>query len=404
MDHRLRRYHSFSEIAATKWRKLEDPQSPFADWEFLLSLEEAHCVGAGTGWNPIYLTLWSGVDQLVAAVVCYVKEHSYGEYIFDWEWAKAAQRASIPYYPKLLVAVPFTPSSCNKLLIDCDIEDEEERDFLRTTLIAECQKLQKDLQLSSCHFLFTTESEQVRLNNQHFLLRTSFQYHWFNNLDHRTHLSPSTSSTSPSPSPSPPQLYENFDHFLSSLKSRKAKQMRKERKMAEGIVVEQLIDEQVTPELGKTFYDYYLLTIDSKQAIPYLNQKFFELIFARMSDRILVVKASEEKRCLALSLFFYKGSKLYGRYWGSREYRDNLHFELCYYQGIEFAIANKMAIFEAGAQGEHKIARGFIPTLNYSAHDFQHAGLKQAIGPYLENETKAITDTIQQLNLSLPFK
>lgn len=377
-DHRLVSYSTLSEIDPLKWKQIEDPHSPFADWDFLYALEEAQCVGPGTGWTPLYLTLWKG-DVLRAASFLYVKENSYGEYIFDWSWADASMKAGIPYYPKLTSAIPFTPASCHKFLLDPNCT-ESEKQILRTLLLKEATHIQERFSLSSQHYLFIAEEEKITFSNEGFLIRESFQYHWKNHD------------------------YQKFEDFLNDLKSRKTKQIKKERAAVSHLETKIITGSELSAALAFEFYEYYLTTIEDKKAIPYLTLGFFQLIFGRMKDRIILVTATLENKCRAQALFFSKGDNLYGRYWGANTEIPNLHFELCYYQGIDLAISLKKKVFEAGAQGEHKIARGFSPTLTFSAHNFAHSGLKSAVKRFIEEEKGSIKETFQYLNEFLPFK
>lgn len=362
--------YSINEIGRTNWRPLEDPHSPFADFEYLSSLEDSKSVGGRSGWSPIYVTQWTE-DVLVGAVVLYAKTNSYGEYIFDWSWANAAIRAQIPYYPKLLSAIPFTPVSCRKFLTHPDFKAEE----ISASLLKTCVDLRITNQLASLNFLFTSPEENVLLGSKDFLIRESFQYHWKN------------------------QNFESFEDFLKLFKTKKAKQVRKERSPMQALAITQSTGDELTEEDGIRFYQFYLSTIEDKGSMAYLTEDFFRLIFSRMRDRILLIKAGD----YAQALFFYKGNKLFGRYWGATKQVEFLHFELCYYQGIEFAIKKRLNIFEAGAQGEHKIARGFIPTRTYSAHDFDNPGLKDAVERFIQEERANIDETFVYFADHLPY-
>jgi predicted N-acyltransferase len=362
--------YSINEIGQTQWRPIEDPTSPFADFEYLSSLEESKSVGGRSGWAPIYVTHWTQ-DTLTGAIILFAKTNSYGEYIFDWSWANAAIRAQIPYYPKLLSAIPFTPVSCKKFLTHPEFNEAE----ISTSLLQTSIDLRASNNLASLNFLFTSSKENALLEKNNFLIRESFQYHWKN------------------------QGFENFEHFLKSFKTKKAKQVRKERAPMQALEITQLTGDQIKEQDGINFYQYYLSTIEDKGSMAYLTEDFFRLIFTRMRDRILLIKAGD----YAQALFFFKGDKLFGRYWGATKQVEFLHFELCYYQGIDFAIKNKLKVFEAGAQGEHKIARGFIPTRTYSAHDFDHPGLKDAVAHFIKEEQASIQATFAYFDDHLPY-
>lgn len=297
-----------------------------------------------------------------STLVTFSKNHSYGEYIFDWAWADAYHRSNIPYYPKLTSMVPFTPAtaphfwgpSCNwdKLL---GLHDE-----LLT-------------HHSSAHFLFTTKEEQRFLIENNYLARLSFQYHFFN------------------------EGYSDFDDFLGKLKNKKAKNIREERKF--NLKIQRITGDELTLAHAHEMYEFYLLTLKEKNAIPYLTREFFENLINNLPHNILYVRAEDK----AGAFFYYDQNSLYGRYWGAKEYIPNLHFELCYYQGIEFAIEKKISVFEAGAQGEHKIARGFRPTLITSAHRINHPGFSQAISQYVKDESVEVKRITEELMKLLPY-
>jgi uncharacterized protein len=371
---KVKEYRSISEISQEDWSRVEDAQSPFSDWDFLKSLEDSQSIGGHSGWRPAYLTAWLD-GQLIGAVVVYEKNHSYGEYIFDWSWADASIRAGIPYYPKLLCAVPFTPASCKKFLL-ADGQQEDLKDLLYHS-VRDFRLRQK---LHSIQFLFTTERENAFLEKKGFAIRESFQYRWKN------------------------EGYRDFDSFLGKLKSRKAKQIRKERRELNDIKVDVVSGKSLTASAGAEFYEYYLSTVEDKDSHAYLTKDFFVLIFERMADRIVLMKAFDNGDCIAQALFFKKGSRLFGRYWGTSSRREFLHFELCYYRGIDLAIREGLEIFESGAQGEHKIPRGFRPTITYSAHDFADQELKEAIRKFISREKAMVERQIEHLNGFLPFR
>ncbi|HXH29970.1 MAG TPA: GNAT family N-acetyltransferase [Bacteriovoracaceae bacterium] len=381
MSHRysLIIHHSITEVSESDWSALEDPQSPFCDWQFLRGLEASKSVGEATGWIPIYLTCWEE-KILTGALFLYLKTNSYGEYIFDWSWADAARRAGIPYYPKLVSAVPFTPASCKKLLVSRDVTNPEKSREVKDLLVSTVRSLSKKLNAHSSHFLFISGEENALLEENGYLLRQSFQYHWKN------------------------KGYKNFEDFLGDLKSRKAKQIRKEREKIKAVEIESLTGSTLSAIHAAEFYQFYLSTIDGKNAIPYLSQDFFMRIFQTMNENILLLRAHKDGECIAAALYFFKGSHLYGRYWGSKNGMEFLHFEMCYYQGIDFAIKNNFQVFEAGAQGEHKIARGFLPTLTYSAHELEHPGLRAAIKEFVKQEQASIEETFKALEESNPYK
>ncbi len=296
------------------------------------------------------------------------KTHSYGEYIFDWSWAQAFERSGLPYYPKLTSMVPFTPATAPHFLAP---QSEWK------TLLSQHDELLRTHH--SAHFLFTTPDENKFLHENHYLIRDSFQYHFFN------------------------EGYADFESFLSSLKTKKAKNLRKEREFPE-IVIERLTGNNLNQHHADEMYDFYLLTIEDKRAIPYLTRELFRMLFSRLPENILYVRAKENENTFAGALFYYDSERLYGRYWGSRKTVQNLHFELCYYQGIDFCLERKLRVFEAGAQGEHKIARGFRPVLTTSAHKIIHPGFAKAISDFIQAERIDVKKTMEELSSWLPFK
>lgn len=328
------------------------------DPRFWNALRESGSIDESRGMEMHELR--SGSSKLVT----FAKSHSYGEYIFDWGWADAYNRSGIPYYPKLTSMVPFTPATAPHFLGPTSDWPAllQQHDELLT-------------QYSSAHFLFTTPEEQKFLSEHRYILRDSFQYHFFN------------------------EGYSDFDHFLGYLKSKKAKHIRQER-VFPGFTIDRLTGSMLTADHADEMYNFYLMTLEEKGAIPYLTREFFRRIFTELSDHILYVRAGE----VAGALFYYDESRLYGRYWGAASYVPNLHFELCYYQGIEFAIEKKLSVFEAGAQGEHKIARGFRPVLTSSAHKINHPAFNRAITEFVRKEREDIKEIMNGLKIHLPFK
>lgn len=303
-----------------------------------------------------------------ASLTTFSKTHSYGEYIFDWAWAEAYERNGLPYYPKLTSMVPFTPATAPHFL--------GERSEWSKLLTNHDENLGEH---SSAHFLFTTPHEEEVFREHNYLMRDSFQYHFMN------------------------EGYKSFEDFLLSLKTKKAKNIRVERSFPE-LKLERLTGTSLTLNHANEMYDFYLMTLEEKRAIPYLTRSFFQMLFQEMPENVLYVKASNELGNLAGALFYYDEEKLYGRYWGANSFIHHLHFELCYYQGIEFCIEKGLKVFEAGAQGEHKIARGFRPILTRSAHKIHHPGFSEAIKLYIEEEKKQVAEAVRELTQYLPFK
>lgn len=362
------------DIAPHAWERIQDPTFPFHTYGFLLALEESGSVGPETGWLPLYLTAWKGND-LQGALLLYLKNHSYGEYIFDWEWARAYQTHGLPYYPKLTSAIPFTPATGKKILLSPDAQE-----IVPSLLLQNALKIADHFSCSSLHFLFLPPEEAPLFESHGFKIRHSFQYHWKNNA------------------------YSSFEDFLAALKTKKAKHILHEREAIQkaGIEISSFTGTSLTQAHADGMYQFYLSTIEKMQAIPYLNQSFFRSIFKKLPKNILYLEARKENRPIAGSFSYFTDKALYGRYWGTTEEHRNLHFELCYYRLIDFAIQNKILLFEAGAQGEHKIQRGFLPTLTYSAHSIKHPAFKKAIENFIDEEKTAI-HTLQK-QLPSPFK
>jgi uncharacterized protein len=369
------------------WRALEPPDFPFFDFEFLRALERSGSIGPGSGWEPVYLVCRGEKDggRILGALCLYFKTDSYGEYIFDWEWARAYERHGLPYYPKLVAAVPFTPATGPKLLLRPDVsENPATRAAVTRALLEAARTLGDELQVSSTHALFLPERDLEAFTQQGFAVRHSLQFHWRN------------------------PGYNTFSDYLEALKGKRRRQIERERRQlgGEGLMTERLTGEALDEAYAASMYRFYAGTFDRKWGYPYLTEAFFHETFRTMGDRILLVLARDElsRRPLAGALFFFKGTSLYGRYWGAAEERRNLHFDLCYYQGIEFAIERHLELFEAGAQGEHKLARGFLPTLTYSAHQIRHAGFRRAIEHYIAEEKEMLARAVEAYAEHDPYK
>lgn len=361
---------SMAEIDAAEWDACANPDparfNPFVSHAFLNALEEAGTIGRRTGWLPQHLVLEGPDGGVAGAMPCYLKSHSRGEYVFDWGWADAYERAGGSYYPKLLSAVPFTPVPGPRLLVPSG-PDREERE---QTLAAAAITLAQRLSVSSLHITFPTEEEWRRLPELGFLQRTDQQFHWHN------------------------EGYSSFDDFLASLASRKRKTVRKERAqaLAPDITIEHLTGADISEEHWDAFFDFYLDTGSRKWGRPYLNRRFFSLLGEAMADKCLLVMAKRRGRYVAGALNLIGGDCLYGRYWGAVEHHPCLHFEICYYQAIAYAIAHGLSRVEAGAQGEHKLARGYMPVPTYSLHWIADPNFRRAVARYLEEERREMTE------------
>jgi uncharacterized protein len=365
-------------IAREDWDRLANPPgaefNPLVSHDFFRCLEESGCAVAKTGWSPRHVVMDDDAGTLTGIVPCYRKRHSQGEYVFDYGWADAFERAGGSYYPKMQVSVPFSPVTGPRLFA----VTEEQRRELASGLIALCTQEEA----SSVHITFLPEADWTALGGRLWLQRTDIQFHWMN------------------------AGYSSFDHFLASLSSQKRKNIRKERASVAkaGITMHALTGADITERHWDAFYDFYMDTGSRKWGQPYLNRKFFSMIGAAMSEHILLVIAERAGKPIAGALNFIGSHALYGRNWGAIEYHDNLHFETCYYQAIDFAIARNMARVEAGAQGSHKLARGYLPQKTYSLHYLAHPGLQRAVANYLEAERQGIDQEQQALAAHAPFR
>ncbi len=360
----LRSIESVREVEAEDWDRLANPPgaefNPFVAHAFFRSLEQSGSATARTGWGGRHLIAQSTDGTVTGIAPCYLKSHSQGEYVFDHGWADAFERAGGNYYPKLQAAVPFTPVTGPRLFAIDDVT----RGLLAQGLIALC----RETKASSVHITFMAESEWTALDQGPWLARTDIQFHWHN------------------------RGYRDFAEFLSSLSAQKRKNIRKERDSvrAAGIEIACLTGGDIREEHWDAFYRFYIDTGSRKWGSPYLNRKFFSLIGESMSAHIMLVIAKRAGRMIAGALNFVGSDAVFGRNWGALEHHPNLHFEACYYQAIDFAIGRKLARVEAGAQGPHKLARGYLPRKTYSRHYLAHPGLSRAVAEYLDQERRGI--------------
>ena len=367
---------SIHEIPATEWQACAGDSNPFVSHAFLSAVEDSGSAGARTGWLPRHAALRDETGRLVAAAPMYAKGHSYGEYVFDHGWARAFEQAGGDYYPKLQVASPFSPVTGPRLLI-------HPRSGLAPAVLAQAlSQACRDMSLSSVHVTFCTESEYDALGDAGWLQRLGVQYHWHN------------------------QGFKDFEDFLAVLNARKRKSIRRERRDAgaAGLVFRTLQGDAIEASHWKAFYRFYESTVDRKWGSAYLTEKFFPLLSERLGARVVLMLAEQNGKPVAGALNLAGESALYGRNWGCLGDFPFLHFELCYYRAIDFAIAHGFATVEAGAQGEHKIQRGYVPTATYSAHWIAHPGLRRAIGQHLERERPAMLAEIDALAHLSPFK
>jgi len=365
---------SLNEIDAAAWDALLVGAQPFVQHAFLATLEDSGSVGRNSGWLPAHQLLRGARGELLAAMPAYVKQHSYGEYVFDHGWAQACQRAGIAYYPKLLTAIPFTPVSGQRLLGAADSAGE-----LLDALVAGLP----EQGLSSLHVNFTcTNDDAVLQQRSGWLQRNDCQFHWFN------------------------RAYRDFQDFLDTLNSRKRKQMRKEREQlnGQGFTFAWHAGHELSEAQWDFVYHCYANTYHVRGQAPYLTRLFFSLLAQRLPQLIRVVIASKDGRPVAMAFSLQAGDTLYGRFWGCVGEYAGLHFETCFYQGMEYAIANKLQRFDAGAQGEHKLIRGFEPVLTHSWHYLCHPGLRTAVDGFLAQERPAVQAYAEQARTALPYR
>ncbi|MBQ5947893.1 GNAT family N-acetyltransferase [Massilia sp. ST3] len=376
MNYRTHIVSSLSEIGQASWDALvqaQDGATPFLSYAFLHALHESGSASPETGWQPQYIALYEG-DALAAALPLYVKGHSYGEYVFDWAWAEAYQRHGLDYYPKLLSAIPFTPVSGPRLLA---------RDArARAALVEVLKATQGASEVSSTHVLFPPEDQARQLEAAGFMLRSGVQFHWLNGG------------------------YASFEDFLATLEHKKRKNIRAERRKVReaGVSLRRVRGREAVDADWVLFNRCYRNTYRAHFSTPYLNLDFFRRIGAAMPDNILLVIAERAGQPVAASLVIHDETTLYGRYWGELEHVPCLHFEASYYQPLEFCIEQKIAVFEGGAQGEHKMARGFLPVKTWSAHWLAHPSFADAVQRFLEREAGGVDDYLDELNERTPFR
>ena len=378
---RVERLRGIEEVDREMWRTLEPPEFPFFDFEFLRALEHSGSIGRRSGWSPAYLVCKEGA-RVLGALCLYLKTDSYGEYIFDWEWARAYQQYGLSYYPKLVAAVPFTPATGPKLLLPPDV-DVTTRARVTNALLEAAEDLGTEYRVSSSHALFLPEEELGEFMRRGFTVRHSLQFHWRN------------------------RDYETFSDYLGTLSGKRRRQILRERRQleGEGLEILHLTGNALLPEHAALMHRFYLATLDGKWGVPYLNRAFFDEVFKTMKDRTLLILARDVAGLpLAGALFFLKDRSLFGRYWGAAQQRRNLHFELCYYQAIDFAIGRGINLLEAGAQGEHKLARGFLPALTYSAHKIRDPAFERAIREYIESEKQVLQRVMKEYSSHDPYK
>lgn len=371
---------SLAAVPAAQWNALVPDRQPFLCHEFLLALERNDCVGSRTGWLPRHIVCCDARQQLLGATPLYLKDNSYGEFVFDWNWADAYRRLGLAYYPKLVSAVPFTPATGPRLLLAPAAEAL--RREAAGALIERAVEEARRHAYSSIHWLFTTDADMQALLGRGLLRRLGYQFHWQN------------------------QGYRDFADFLATLTSKKRKNINRERRrVAEaGIELQVLHGHEVSEAQWHAFHTFYCDTFHRLGGVPTLTLAFFQEIAATLGGQIILVLAWDGRRTVAGALSLRSEHTLYGRHWGCRAAYDSLHFETCYYQGIEYCIRHHLQRFEPGAQGEHKIFRGFLPVPTQSAHWIGHPGLRRAVADFLERETAAVNDYASALAQHSPYR
>ncbi len=368
----LKIIENLADIPAAEWDALA-AGDPFLSHAYLFALQESGCVSAEFGWHAQFLTLWQD-GSLLGAMPLYLKMNSYGEHVFDFAWADAYHRNGLNYYPKLLCAVPFTPVAGPRFLATSD--------EVRALLLSSALQFTRDTGMSSLHCLFLNEADRREAQAQGMLMRQDVQFHWHN------------------------PGYRDFDDFLAALSRDKRKRIKQERRKVResGVELKCVTGEQASVEQWAFFAECYAHTRQMHHSPPALNADFFQRIGATMKQNTLLVIASREGRMIASALNIMTPEVLYGRSWGAFEFHSGLHFEACYYQAIEFCIARRLKTFEGGAQGEHKLARGFLPVTTHSAHWLAHPQFARAVENYLQQETEAIEGYVDELKERSPFK
>lgn len=366
------------DLPAAAWNRLRGADNPFLRHEFLAALEATGCVGADTGWEPRHVVLHDDHGQLLGAVPLYLKHHSYGEYVFDWAWADAYRRHGNAYYPKLVAAVPFTPVTGARLLLAPGVDEESVHTALETAI----RELADVADCSSIHWLFPNAAQTDWLEARGWMRRVGYQFHWSN------------------------RGYDNFDDFLASFTADRRKKIRQERRYVReaGVRIRVMPGADASDADWNRLYDFYRQTIARHGATAYLTRAFFHALGRTMAAHVVLVFAYRGDECVGASLNLRGGDALYGRYWGGTPGINALHFEACYYTPIEYCIAHRLSRFEAGAQGEHKLARGLVPTRTYSAHWLRHPQFSRAVADFLARERRGVELYIDELNEHAPFR
>jgi predicted N-acyltransferase len=375
MDTRI--VHDLREIPASDWNRLQTAGIPFLQHEFLAALENHGCLGEDWGWFPRHLAVYEN-NQLVGASPMYIKTNSYGEFVFDWAWADAYDRHGLAYYPKLVSAIPYTPVTGPRLLVAPGANISR----IKQELADAAMNLARDEQVSSLHWLFTDEADTRALQQQGFMLRTGCQFHWHN------------------------QGYRSFDDFLQTFSSKKRKNVRRERRLARenDVDIELLTGHDIDDDTWRQYHELYCSTFYRKSGYPTLSLDFFRDIGRTMPDNVLLIMARHADEYVAGAFNMRSDDALFGRHWGCSRHYDHLHFEICYYHAIEYCIQHGLQRFEAGAQGEHKISRGFVPVPTFSTHWLSHPAFSSAIADFLKREQQGMEHYMGVLSEHVPYK
>jgi predicted N-acyltransferase len=374
----LSTHEAIAEIPAVDWNRLVDPDTPFLRHEFLVAMERHGCVGERLGWIPRHMALRDGQGRLLAAAPCYLKLNSYGELVFDWAWADAYRRSGLLYYPKLVVASPYTPATGPRVLVEPGPHDQG---YARALIQGAIQAAER-MGVSSLHWLFTTDGETRLLEDQGHLRRLGCQFHWSN------------------------AGYGSFDDLLGTFTAEKRKKVKRERRRVKeaGIQLRQVPGHQMQESEWVSFHRLYRDTFDRHGGIPTLTLPFFQEIGETMGQQLLLVLAYHGNEMVAAAFNLVGERSLFGRHWGCANDFHSLHFEACYYQGLDYCIAAGLARFEPGAQGEHKVSRGFLPTPTWSAHWIADPRFRQAIGRFLDQETGGLVDYLEEMQGHSPYR
>lgn len=377
MEITIKQTNSLNQVDKTQWDQLDINGNPFLKYDFLDGLERFKCL-EGHGWEPCHLLATAG-DKLLGAMPLYIRDNSHGEFVFDWAWADAFERAGGRYYPKLVSAIPFTPVCGPRILVNRSLGKDRQ---IKTLILKTVTKLADSSRLSSFHCLFMEDGDRKALTDNGLLLRKTCQFHWHN------------------------RNYHDFNDFLQGLTSKRRKQIKRERKVIqeENIEVLRLCGADITEEHWAAWYEFYCSTFYRRWGSPRLTLDFFHHLGTTLPENTLLILAKQGKEHIAGAFAMLSETTLYGRHWGCERYLANLHFELCYYQTIEYCLENRLRSVDAGVQGEHKLNRGFEPFLALSGHWIRHSGFRNAVDNYLAQESTHMDAYVRTLNEHLPFK